>query len=264
MKIIISERQLKTLKEQKNDIESLSELLWGAVIGFGTDEDAFFQTLNKIKNQNTLKSVSDYLSKNHNQDFYSIINEFLEFTDDEKQTIVKILNSNNLPHYIEDDEIVPKKIIDYKELIQTSIDFRREIVAATLVFEAGGESAPNAMEAVLSVLQNRIKHDRYKKFGKYKAQQALVPQQFSCWNPVPRTYEGIKSFINEQKKHPKWTRAYELASKSSINDVTNGATHYYASSGDNKLSKKQKERHNWTLGLADPIKIGNHTFGTSP
>ena len=148
-----------------------------------------------------------------------------------------------------------------------------EIVAATLIGEAGGE-IKDGMKAVKNVLVNREK-----KRGKGVAAEALRPKQFSMWNSatctpvaVPaKNYdkgEGydtaaefniskIKAIIASNKSHAKWSTALALA-KTTIPDITKGATLYYAARGTNKVSPP-----GWTSRWTPTVKIGNHDFGKS-
>jgi len=112
----------------------------------------------------------------------------------------------------------------------------REIVAATLILEAGGESDARAMAAVREVIANRAKN-------KTEISVCLAPKQFSCWNKVS-TERGIEI----AKRHPKWRDALTLVKNKS--NYTNGATHYHA----------EKVSPSWAKKLAYTTKIGNHIF----
>ena len=115
-----------------------------------------------------------------------------------------------------------------------------DIIAATIIGEAGGESY-EGMQAVKNVLQNRAV-----KKGTIIAREALRPKQFSMWNKatsgvsVPDDFnkEGrpakIQSIIDSYKKHSKWDVAFTLA-KDNVKDITGGATKYYASGGTQKI-----------------------------
>jgi len=112
----------------------------------------------------------------------------------------------------------------------------REIVAATLILEAGGESDARAMAAVREVIANRAKN-------KTEISVCLDPKQFSCWNKVS-TERGIEI----AKRHPKWREALTLVKSKS--NYTNGATHYHA----------EKVSPSWAKKLTYTTKIGNHIF----
>lgn len=261
MRIIITEQQLNSIKQSKGFTpEEISDSLWSAVNGLGTNESMFYEALNHIKDKSMFNEVNNLLKTKHGQDFYEIVNEFFEFESDEKEKIVNILNSKNLPNIIVDGEIKPNIIKDLNYYIENDLNFRREVVAATMIGESGGEIHPDAMKAVLLVLSNRTKGMSGK--GKYMAQQALYPKQFSIWDEIPRTYKDVKSYINKQKKHPKWSEAFSLVVNPPKKDITRGAMNYYASQGTNKMSKEQKSRHKWIADLGDTVQIGSHTFGT--
>ena len=56
-----------------------------------------------------------------------------------------------------------------------------EIVAATIILEAGGEYAPNALQAVNEVIQNRAIKRRM-----MPSEVCFQRLQFSCWNNKAR------------------------------------------------------------------------------
>lgn len=132
-----------------------------------------------------------------------------------------------------------------------------EIVAATIIGEAGGEDE-NGMKAILNVLSNRSK-----KKGTSMAGEALRPRQFSMWDSVTTNVstkndfnaKKILNLIKEKKTHPKWDEALSIA-KTSTKDLTKGATHYYAFKGPNKISPPPFSQ-DWT----ETVVIGNHKFG---
>lgn len=103
----------------------------------------------------------------------------------------------------------------------TTSSRQTEIIAATLILESGGERDARAMGAVLEVIQNRGKQRKM-------ALDAICLQrlQFSCWNGI-----SAEVGITKAKRHPKWSRAVELVTRSSSSptNYTNGATHYHAS-----------------------------------
>lgn len=131
-----------------------------------------------------------------------------------------------------------------------------EIIAATLIGEAGGEEDKDAMKAILNVLQNRAKIKETSVAG-----EALRPKHFSMWNDAT---SGVKSktdfsqskingVINKYKTHKKWNEALKLAS-TTPKDVTGGATHYYA-------PKRVKSLPPWEKGWTKTKTIGGHIFG---
>ena len=113
-----------------------------------------------------------------------------------------------------------------------------QVVAATLILEAGGEGA-KGMEAVREVIANRSRGSTLT-----EAEVCLKRLQFSCWNG--RT---VSSGIEKAKAHKHWALALAIANSETTNH-TNGATHYHT----NKVSPS------WSKKLAITAKIGNHTF----
>ncbi len=132
-----------------------------------------------------------------------------------------------------------------------------EIVAATIIGEAGGEDE-KGMKAIFSVLSNRSK-----KKGTSMAGEALRPKQFSMWDSVTKNVstrddfntKNILNLIKGKKTHSKWNEALTIA-KTGSKDLTNGATHYYAFKGPNKISPPPFSQE-WT----ETVEIGNHKFG---
>lgn len=284
MKIILTEQQVKKITNQTGfTVDEIVSTLWGAVVGPGTNEQLFYGGIDQIKSLDALKKVSDSLLKQHGEDFYSLVNGSLEFTDSEQEEIVSILNRNNLPHKIVNGKIISlsniktsseepeedseekqvvRKITNYKDLIKKSLKFRKEIVACTLIDEAKGESDPKAFKAVLSVLKNRT--EKMPNLGKTMAEQALFPYQFSGWNRIQRTISGIKNHIEEAKKEPRWDEAMSLVNQS-VSDVTRGATHYYAYKGKYAIPKEKIKRDPnlaWIKTMKNKTPIGNHLFGS--
>lgn len=284
MKIILTEQQVKKITNQTGfTVDEIVSTLWGAVVGPGTNEQLFYGGVDQIKSLETLKKVSETLLKKHGEDFYSLINGSLEFTDGEQEEIVSILNRNKLPHKIVNGKIISlskietsseepeedseekqvvRKITNYKDLIKQSLKFRKEIVACTLIDEAKGEEDPNAFKAVLSVLKNRT--EKMPNLGKTMAEQALFPYQFSGWNRIQRTISGIKNHIEEAKKEARWDEAMSLVNQS-VSDVTRGATHYYAYKGKYAIPKKRIQKDPnlaWIKTMKNKVPIGNHLFGS--
>jgi hypothetical protein len=326
MKIIITERQLKVLREQTEVPNSKPAVMIATAInratkGMGTDEKSFYDQITKIKDQNTLNLVIEILKNGYNKDFYGLINS--EFGTPEKEKIKDFLNANNLNHNIVDDKILPvsikstindknkdttksnivsktlpngvkmepsvlgkksvqdKKPKNLSDAIKNDLDFRRKVVAATLIGEAGGESDPRSLQAVLSVLQNRTKGGEIK-----MAEAALDPKDFSMWNDIPRTLEAINKKIESYENHSKWNEAYNLVKKP-VKDITHGATHYYVYQGESKADPYWKDKLKSTIypaivnpdnpintinpkkktpckGIGCFLRIGNHLFGKTP
>ena len=111
-----------------------------------------------------------------------------------------------------------------------------EVVAATLVMEAGGEGR-QGMEAVREVISNRAK-------GKTEMSVCLAPKQFSCWNGI-----SVQAGIKKAKRHPNWNVALQIA-KAAPTTHTRRATHYHTT----------KVSPSWAKKLGQTVKIKNHVF----
>tara|TARA_R110000787_G_scaffold233107_1_gene340120 strand:+ start:2455 stop:3216 length:762 start_codon:yes stop_codon:yes gene_type:complete len=145
-----------------------------------------------------------------------------------------------------------------------------DIIAATLIGEAGGEKDPG-MQAIANVLRNRKNSSSFP--NTYKAVILKDGSAFEMW-----IGKSAKTLVPKKKKHPKWNQAYKLATNiDSLKDVTSGATHYYAHSGAQQIDapywanndklktraiKQMKPGAGVTAYSWEPIKtIGNHKFG---
>jgi hypothetical protein len=135
----------------------------------------------------------------------------------------------------------------------------QEILAATLVGEAGGEvDKTKGMTAVLNVLKNRATQK-----GTTKAGEALRPFRFSMWNSATKNVSNksdyrisdIKTIVNKWKLHVSWSSALALI-KSNPKDITGGANCYYAYKGPNAVPPPD-----FTKGWKETANIGNHKFG---
>ena len=135
-----------------------------------------------------------------------------------------------------------------------------DILAATLILEAGGEKESHAMQAIMNILQNRAKVHKSS-----LVKEALRKKQFSCWNSVTIDGKSKETLIEKAKKHPKWNNAIELAKlgiDDKLSDVISGSTHYHVFQGPRKVVPS------WTnpdLGGSNEKativkKIGNHAF----
>jgi lysozyme len=105
MNIIIKESQLQKLIEQVkvDKVEMLADQIWNATSGVGTDEQKVYDALKQITNLNFFVQVSTKLISKYKESFYDIVNSSMEFTDSEKNEIVKILNTNRIPHKINEN-----------------------------------------------------------------------------------------------------------------------------------------------------------------
>ena len=119
-------------------------------------------------------------------------------------------------------------------------DFDQEVIAATLILEAGGEYDKGAMEAVYEVI-----HNRAARRGTQYSDECLRKWQFSCWNDISAE-EGIA----KASKHPRWNEALKLAYYKPATNYTKGADHYHADYVNPYWSKK----------LQKTSIIGRHIF----
>ena len=134
-----------------------------------------------------------------------------------------------------------------------------EIVAATLVDEAGGEKNPlDGMHAVLNVIMNRSKGNI-----RQAAVECLKPKQFSGWNKInKKDPEAIKQFIDSKRSHSKFKDALDLVNKArsgSLKDITKGANHFL----NVQLTKQQRKGGNlpsWYDSNKVVADYGKHRF----
>ena len=114
-----------------------------------------------------------------------------------------------------------------------------EIVACTLILEAGGEYADGSMEAVNEVIINRTIKRRLT-----PTQVCLQRKQFSCWNSG-----NIEALIVKAKAHPRYAEALAIA-KAAPTNLTGGADHYHAT----------YVKPYWAKSLTKTVQIGRHIF----
>lgn len=118
--------------------------------------------------------------------------------------------------------------------------FSDEIVAATLILEAGGEYHEGAMESVNEIIVNRA--------AKRKMSEAMVclqRYQFSCWND-----KDAQAGISKAMKHPRWKEALRIVQSPTTN-YTKGADHYHAD---------YIKIPYWAKTMTITTKIGRHVF----
>jgi len=118
-----------------------------------------------------------------------------------------------------------------------------EIVAATLIKEAGGESTAG-MQAVFNVIWNRAKGNSCQ-----AAHVCLVPRAFTVWNG-----KNAASVIATAKSHPCWQQAMLLTTlglQGKLADITGGANHFY---------NPHKAHPAWAKKMTLTKVIGRHAF----
>lgn len=134
-----------------------------------------------------------------------------------------------------------------------------DIIAATLVDEAGGEkNAVSGMHAVLNVIMNRAKNNL-----RQGAIECLKPKQFSGWNKVnKKDVDSIKKFIDTKRGHAQFQNALKLINQAKsgvLKDITKGSNHFL----NVQLTKAQRKGGNLPSWY-DPKKVvvdyGKHRF----
>jgi N-acetylmuramoyl-L-alanine amidase len=103
------------------------------------------------------------------------------------------------------------------------MSFDLDIAARTLWCEARGE-IEIGQRAVAAVLVNRMKNGRW---GSSLSSVCLWPWQFSSWNTQDSNRKAM-SFLSETDPLLLKLSGYIQDALSGAQDVTNGATHYYA------------------------------------
>lgn len=126
--------------------------------------------------------------------------------------------------------------------VATAYFSETEIVAATLILEAGGEYDEGSMEAVHEVLWNRAVRRNTS-----PAIEALRKWQFSCWND--RT---VESGVLKASKHPRWKEAVRIV-LSPVTNYVGKSDHYHTVSVDPW----------WNDEMVFVKQIGNHLFWSS-
>jgi len=114
-----------------------------------------------------------------------------------------------------------------------------EIVAATLILEAGGEYELGSMEAVNEVIRNRASKRKLT-----TRQVCLQRKQFNCWNSG-----RIEQLLAKAKRHPRFSEAMAIVTGSPTN-YTGGADHYHADYCNPY----------WASSLKKTCVIGKHIF----
>ena len=114
-----------------------------------------------------------------------------------------------------------------------------EIVAATLILEAGGEYTGGSMEAVNEVIRNRAAKRKLT-----TRQVCLQRKQFGCWNSG-----RIDQLLAKAKAHPRFSEAMAIVTGASTN-YTGGADHYHADYCNPY----------WSSSMKKTCVIGKHIF----
>ena len=129
----------------------------------------------------------------------------------------------------------------------------RDILARTLWGEARGEGLAGQI-AVAWTIRNRVEDGKAKSWwGEGYAGVCLKPYQFSCWNQNDPNYpylSGAKEIPPKQSAQAQ--RAADLVIAGAEADITNGATHYYATT----MPKPPA----WAAKATQTLRLGNHLF----
>jgi spore germination cell wall hydrolase CwlJ-like protein len=123
------------------------------------------------------------------------------------------------------------------------------VVAQTLWAEARGEGH-DGMVAVACVIGNRVARARG---ARSYADICRAPYQFSCWNDN----DPNRRLIDRVARAPDadYNDALSIAQQlvgGRLGDVTQGATHYYATS--------MRQRPSWAAGQEPCLVLGGHAF----
>lgn len=267
---LIGEKFLKNEDKISPDLnEGFKEIALATLIGLGTIGSA---TIKNVFANSNVKPTVDII-KNTPVTVYSVqsgdsLSRIAKKSNVSLRAILKANPGIKDPNRIKigDEIIIPVdetgKVFNIKSFKNNGDDLysdvnNKDIVAATVVDEAGGES-DIGMQAVLNVILNRGNGNI-----KDAAVASLKKMQFSGWNNVARNSSSISKFIDKKKRHPKYQRALEmvtLAQDGKLSDVTNGADHFL----NPVLTKKWNKGRlpSWYTKNRDKITkvIGKHEF----
>lgn len=119
----------------------------------------------------------------------------------------------------------------------------REIVAAVLVAEAGGERDVRAMAAVYEVICRRMELT-----GLTAVEVVTARRQFSCLDN-----RSPGELVERVRDHPRFAEALNLASGPCKTEYTRMATHYWS-------TIRRDSPPWWAKGEPVTAKIGHHLF----
>lgn len=123
-----------------------------------------------------------------------------------------------------------------------------DVLARTLWGEARGEQQPNGMEAVASVILNRV---RARRFPNNIRDVIFQRSQFSAWN---QSDPNRPRMLRVNDRDPQFRQALEIAQRATAGklvDRTGGADHYHA----NWIATPS-----WARGRTPTARIGRHVF----
>lgn len=146
------------------------------------------------------------------------------------------------PAIVQQEPAKPSNVLSKQQIMDAYI------VAATLWLEARGEGE-QGMQAVMNVIMNRAGGD----FSKTRS-VVLKPKQFSCWNGVSNPAKETVELSKSHGKEAPFKTAVKLvdqAMKGRLEDITNGATHYF---------NPKQVKPSWAKTMKFKARIGNHDF----
>jgi spore germination cell wall hydrolase CwlJ-like protein len=131
--------------------------------------------------------------------------------------------------------------------------YNRELIAACLVLEAGGEGS-DGMQAVLNVIVNRAEGHLHR-----MVPETIKPGAFSCmsgiWNISAPDYGPlIRRATKQRGVYQAALQLISILENGLLTDNTGGATHYHA----------VYIRPYWADHLHYLVTIGNHIFYIEP
>lgn len=131
-------------------------------------------------------------------------------------------------------------------------DLTLDVFARTIWGEARGEGT-FGMEAVACVILNRVAIAEVR--GGYWWGDNIIsvcqkPYQFSCWNRSDPNYKKLISITEKDLHYATSVRIARRALAGTLEDSTNGATHYHA----------RQITPDWTAGETPTAVIRNHIF----
>lgn len=127
-----------------------------------------------------------------------------------------------------------------------------DVLARTLYGEARGEGA-GGMQAVANVVMNRVKFAQAQGgfwWGNNVIQVCQKPYQFSCWNRSDPNFRKLQAVEESDLYFATARRVGARALAGTLDDLTNGATHYHA----------QGYAPYWAKGVEPTATIGRHVF----
>jgi N-acetylmuramoyl-L-alanine amidase len=128
-----------------------------------------------------------------------------------------------------------------------------DTLARTIYGEARGEGE-FGMQAVACVIMNRV-HASAKKpqwWGVGIDGVCLKPGQYSCWNADDINRPIIEAVTEAEPVFALATAVAAKAAAGTLDDITNGATHYY--------DRRMPEEPYWARGIEPCAVIGHHKF----